>query len=119
MQSSWYSFSSWPYIDITPGFRSFSNLHFLGVAFFLKQKCFWNRISNLFWSIHVGFSATRNTCDRYNKLVIDHLKIILCTIQWILSNPNFKHSLIELTVLLEFCQSVCSIRVVCIQSMAH
>jgi len=25
-------------------FKSFSNLHFLGPAFFLHQRCFWNRI---------------------------------------------------------------------------
>ena len=41
---------------------------------------FWDRISVLFKSIHVGFTATQNTCDRYNKFVIDNLKIILCMI---------------------------------------
>ena len=64
-------------------------------------------------------------CDRYNKFGIDHLKIILCIIQWMLSNlnssnlntsnPNNENDC-SIRVL---CQSVCSIRVVCIQSMAH
>jgi len=29
-------------------FRSFNNLNFLGLTFFLQQRCFWDRISNLF-----------------------------------------------------------------------
>jgi len=77
-QSSWYNFSSWPYSDITSLGRSVT-CTFLALSFF-KAEMFLRRISNLFKSMHVGFPATQNTCDRYNKFVIDHLEIILCTI---------------------------------------
>jgi len=74
-QPSWYSFSSWPHSDIT------TLGHSVTCTFLASQKrCFWDRISILFKSIKVVFLATQNTCDRYNKFVTAHLKIILCTI---------------------------------------
>jgi len=44
-------------------FKSFSNynLHFLGLAFFLHQRCFWNRISHLFWDSTIH----KNTCMHF------------------------------------------------------
>jgi len=77
MQPSWYSFSSWLDSDITSLGRSVTctllTLPFLKAEMFLYQ--FFLRVYTC-----VGFSATQNTCDRYNKFAIDHLKIILCTI---------------------------------------
>jgi len=69
-QPSWYSFSSWPHCDITSLGRSVT-CTFLASPF-LQQTCFWDRISVLYKS--VGFPAPQNTCDRYNKFVIDHFK---------------------------------------------
>jgi len=73
-QPSWYSFSSWPHSDITSLGHSVT-CTFLALPF-LQLRCFWDRISVLFKSIHVGFPATQNTCDTCNKFVVDHLKII-------------------------------------------
>jgi len=42
IQPSWYSFSSWPHIDITPLGHSVT-----WPRLFLQQRCFWDRISNL------------------------------------------------------------------------
>ena len=78
MQSSWYSFSPWPHNDITSLGRSV-NLHFLGLTLFYSRDVFGIGYQ-FFLSMHVSFPATQNTCERYNKFVIDHLKIILCTI---------------------------------------
>jgi len=87
MEPSWYSFSSYiPHIDIKPLGHSVT----WPCLFFYSRDVFG--IGYQIFFIHVGFSATQNTCDRYNKFVIDHLKIILCTIQWILSNPNSSNS---------------------------
>jgi len=66
MQPSLYRFSSWLHIDITPLGCSVTYTFLAS-----QQRCFWDRISNLFESMHVGFSATQNMCDRYNKFVID------------------------------------------------
>ena len=51
MWPSWYSFSSWPY-----SFRSFSDWYFLGLAFFLLQRCFWDRFLFTHYIIIVYFS---------------------------------------------------------------
>jgi len=53
MQPSWYSFSSWPHGDITSLGHSVT-----WPSLFLQ---FWNTISNIFKSMHVGFPATQNT----------------------------------------------------------
>jgi len=68
----WYSFSSWPHSDTTSLDRLVT-CTFLHSTFFTAEM-FWDRISVPFKSIHVGFPATQNTCDRYNKFVTDHLK---------------------------------------------
>jgi len=47
---------------------------FLASPFFTAEM-FWDRVSPLFNSIHVGFPATQNICDRYNKFAINHLKL--------------------------------------------
>jgi len=73
MQPSWYSFSSWPHIDIIPLGRSIT-CTFLA-TFFYSRDVFGIEYIKFFWSIHVGSSATQNVCDKYNKFVIDHLKI--------------------------------------------
>jgi len=48
---------------------------FLSLPFFFTAEMFLYQ-----FFLCAGFPATQNTCDRYNELVTDHLKIILCTI---------------------------------------
>jgi len=52
-QPCWYIFSSWPHNDFTLLSHSVTRAHL-----FLHQRCFWNRISNLFWDS----ASHKNTC---------------------------------------------------------
>jgi len=67
------SFSSWPHSDITSILGHSVTCTFLALPFFAAEM-FWDRISNLFKSIHplvhVGFPASQNTCDSIKTYII-------------------------------------------------
>jgi len=63
MQPSWYSFSSWPHIDITTLGHSITYT-FLASPFF-EQRCFWDRI--LLYQQRLQFTSFNSTAYHASK----------------------------------------------------
>jgi len=61
-QPSLHSFSSWPHSDVTSLGHSVTCA--LLASSFSTAEMFWDSISILLRTIHVGFPATQNMCDR-------------------------------------------------------
>jgi len=59
MQLNWYSFSSWPHIDIMPLGRSVIWPHF-----FLQQRYFWDRIIIVVENHAASFAPQACHCDQ-------------------------------------------------------